>query len=427
MPSSRLCVILAVYFMFPMTLAFGNVLDLDEAIQRTLTYSPTIAIANTEIDVKQAGEYQARLLPNPEFAVEVDGADNIVRKRRNDNDQEITYSLSQLIELGGKRLARKQIAAFQTSLAAYDMELVKLDLVNAATKAVIDVIAAQEYVKLAEEQLRIALEVHTTTSAKVQGGKISSLQERKAHLAHITASLNLEKAKRGLELAKKKLASLWGAACPDFDGVAYPLFDLAHLDDLCVLIDLQSNSLDAMRWDLQIALAQQILIGEKAQRIPDVVVTAGYYREDNEGGLLLGFSMPIPIFDRNQGNIIKAKQEINQFYEKKTEGMVQLKFDLEDAYNQLLTAYRQGVTYKENILASARSAFDAAKEEYTRGKNDYLELLDAQRTLFDIQEQYISTLVEYHQRKADVNRLVGLPLINKGKTFCEEPSLNAYP
>lgn len=98
--------------------------------------------------------------------------------------------------------------------------------------------------------------------------------------------------------------------------------------------------------------------------------------------------------------------------------MVQLRLDLEAAYDQWMTAYRESQSFKEIILSSAKLAFEAAQEEFNKGKNDYLELLDAQRTLFEVQEQYLDALVDYHQRKSDVERTIGLPL----NPICSEPN-----
>lgn len=406
----KLILILLWTLVIPLT---SYALDLQEAIERALNYSPTMAVANSDIDIMQCQQCQASLLPNPELSVEIDGVNSLIRRNRRNgnNDSEITYTISQLIELGGKRNARTQVAAFQTSLAAYEMESVKLDIINDVTKAVVDVMAARENIKLAEEQLRIAHEIHSTTNAKVQGGKVSALQEKKADLNRVTATLALEKAQRNFALAKKKLAALWGSHCPDFTEVIYPFFEINPSEELSDLIEQQKGSLETMIWDLQIATAKKILINEKIQRIPDVVVSAGYVScQDDGDGLLLAFTMPIPLFNRNQANICSAKQQLNQFYEKKAESMIQQRVDLEEAYNQFLTSYKQGLTFKENILTSAKIAFDAAREEYKRGKNDYLELLDAQRTLFEVQQNFIDTLVDYHYQKADIRRLVGLPI-----------------
>ncbi len=383
-------------------------MDLEEALRRTLAYSPTVIVATSDIDISEAEEYQVGLWPNPNFSVELDGATIFNRSRQNNADREISYSVSQFIELGGKRSARKQVAAFQSSLANYQLEAVRLDLKNQVTKAVVDVVAAQEYVKLAEEQQRIALEVYTTTLAKVQGGKISSLQEKKADLSRIATTIGLEKVRRELKVAKKKLVALWGSSCPDFTDVIYPLFEIYPLIDIAVLKEQQCKNLEMLKWDLQIAAAEYAIVLEKAQRIPDVVVTAGYYSDgNNDDGLLLGLSLPIPIFDRNQGNIGKAKIFISQLYEKKNENLNQLRIELEETYDQLQSAYNEGLSFKENIISTTMQAFEAAKIEFTQGKNDYLELLDAQRTLFDVQGQYISTLVDYHHKVADVSRLVG--------------------
>lgn len=403
------CSLIVTCLLISNTVASANTLDLHEAIQRTLIYSPAVAVANSGVDIKNAEEYQVGLYPNPQIDVEIEGANTLMSKKKGSKDsREITYSLSQLIELGGKRSLRKQIAAFQSSLAIYDVEIAKLDIYNNVTKAFIEVVAAQENVKLAEEQKRIAQEIYTTTSVKVQSGKISSFQEKKANIALINADLSLQKTYRIFELSKKKLSALWGSCFPEFTQVDYPLFEITSLMDLAVLIAEQNNNLEVLKWNLQIAMAEKIIESEIAQRIPDVVLTAGYVDCEVEGsGLLLGFSMPIPVFDRNQGNICRAKKLLNQIYEEKKESMIQMRIDLEESYDQLFNAYKEGLAFKETILSSAKAAFEAAKEEYTRGKIDYLELLDAQRLYFEVQEQYIHTLVEYHQNKSDVNRLIG--------------------
>lgn len=388
-------------------------LTLEQALLRAWSYSPAMNIATSVREVKEAEQYQASRWPNPIAAIEMDGANNIGKSRKNAYNREVSYTLSQLFELGGKRRARKQEAAFEASLATYEMESIKLDLYKSIVQGFVDVKAAQEYVNLAQDQQRIAEEVYSVTTAKVQGGKLSSLPQKKADLNRITTSLALEKALRALGIAKKRLALIWGSTDPDFKDVLFALYDSFPPEDLSFLISEQCKSLTRLQWDMQIGMALQVIAGEKAQRIPDLVVTAGYVNCPDDGdGLLLGFSFPIPVFDQNQGNICRAKHLLNILYEKKNEDLLQLRMDLEDAYAGLLTAYKESVSYRESLLPSAKNAFEAAQEEFRNGKNDYLELLDAQRTYFDVQAQYISTLVDYHYQQAEVKRLLGIPLSN---------------
>lgn len=384
------------------------ILDLSTALERAWACSPTLEIANNEVCVKSAEEYQTRAFPNPEAAVEIDGPDSFFGNRGRNCDHEIYYSVSQLIELGGKRSARQREAAFRTSISKWEREAVKLDLSNAVTKAIIDVAAAQEYVRLTKEQQKIAQEVLSTVSTKAQAGKVTPLQTKKAEIAHATASLALDKAQRALEYSRKNVSALWGCIETDFSEVNYPLSAVHSIPDLAYLKANNSNP-DLLKWDVAIAIAEEMINLQKAERIPDVVVTAGYVTGcGSDDSWTVGLSMPIPIFDQNQGNISKARYQLAQILNSQQESIIKTNIALTSTYNEFLSAYHEALTFQETILASATDAFNAASEGYSQGKYDYLELLDAQRTLFEMQVQYINSLVEYHYKKADVQRLVGI-------------------
>lgn len=386
-----------------------GVLDLNTALDRAWAYSPEISIAFNEVGVKQAEEVQAGIIPNPIAAIEIDGADAIVSSRRGRGDRDIFYSLSQLIELGGKRSARQREAAFNTSIALWELEAARLDVASNVAKAMVDVIAAQEYAKVAAEQKNLAQEVLESTSRKAQAGKLTPLQVRKAEIAHATATLTVEKTERRLTLARKKLAACWGSSIVDFNHVVYPFFEAEPLPQVQTLVAELANNPDLLKMEVEICTAKELIALEKAQGIPDVVLTTGYINDQDDGdSWMFGVSIPLPIFDRNQGNISRAKKLLCQLYEDQRARSVQLSLDLEVAFEALRIAYKEGLAYQEEIIPSARLAFDGAHEGYAQGKYDYLDLLDAQRTLFEAQEQFINTIVEYHYQKADVQRLVGM-------------------
>jgi cobalt-zinc-cadmium efflux system outer membrane protein len=83
---------------------------------------------------------------------------------------------------------------------------------------------------------------------------------------------------------------------------------------------------------------------------------------------------------------------------------------LAKAYRALSSAYTEAAELDKNVLRGAESVFEASKTGYTEGKLDYLNVLDAQRTLFKAKAQYIDALASYHTAKADVERLIGRPI-----------------
>ncbi len=83
---------------------------------------------------------------------------------------------------------------------------------------------------------------------------------------------------------------------------------------------------------------------------------------------------------------------------------------LAESYQALSSAYVEALSLEEEALPAARQAFEAARIGYEAGKFGFLEVLDAQRTLFEVTQQYTDALADYHQARIEVERLTGAPL-----------------
>ena len=92
---------------------------------------------------------------------------------------------------------------------------------------------------------------------------------------------------------------------------------------------------------------------------------------------MVGVSIPLPIFDRNQGNISAARQRLYKARELARQADVSLNAELVDVYQSMVSAYEQTVNLRDRIIPASQKAFDAAREGYTQGKFGYLVLLDA--------------------------------------------------
>ena len=126
--------------------------------------------------------------------------------------------------------------------------------------------------------------------------------------------------------------------------------------------------------------------------------------------LSLGYPSRFPLFDRNQGAIREAEYNLVRSFEEQRSAEVAVRTALMTAYGTLSAAAGTVSSLKNEVLPSAQSAFDAVTEGYRIGKFDFLEMLDAQRTLFDVRSSYIDALAKYHKAVADVERLIGEPL-----------------
>jgi cobalt-zinc-cadmium efflux system outer membrane protein len=418
-PNNKKILISTFYFLFalmPMqgeemapcdlNLSSSTYLDLDTAVYRALAHSLSLYIAKDEMHSRGYLVKQARLYPNPGFSYEVENfAGN--NNWKGWNKREERYIYSQLFETSGKRRLRTQAASYQyyASVVGYDVS--KLIVLNRLSRAFIHVAAAQELLKVTLDQAEITHEVLRIAAKKVETGKVSLIQQNKAEVTYSTALIAVEKAKVELKNSKRRLSLLWAQPCPDFEKAVFSFYDITSpipfeqcLADLC-------NQAEIVQSLYQYLNAKKSWHLEKAHRIPDVTLQVGYkanYEEFNQG-MIAGISIPIPIFNRNQGNIGRAYFDMLKTGDQGRQLWLVLESKLAISYEELFRAYEEAERTKNISLPAASQAFELAQKGYLEGKFEYLEVLDAQRTLFDIRERYIQALVNYHTKRADIDYL----------------------
>ena len=130
--------------------------------------------------------------------------------------------------------------------------------------------------------------------------------------------------------------------------------------------------------------------------------------------------MPIPLFDKNQGSLQSAKAREVQSLDEKTALENQLATELADAYARRQTQVEASIVYKNDILQGAQSAYEAARKGFEFGKFSFLEVLDAQRTLFQAKTNYIQTLALARLAEADMQSILGA-VFNENKSLKELP------
>ena len=317
--------------------------------------------------------------------------------------------MSQLIELGAKRLKRTRLAAIERDLAAWDYETKRIDVFTDVAKAFVQVLATREQLALSEELFGLAERVFQAISDRVEAGAASPVEATRAGVALSTSRIELERSRRALLAARRRLAATWGSSRPAFDAVEGDLFALSPIPDLGALEERIGRNPDLARWLAEMEQRSAVLELELANRIPDVTVSAGHRRlnETNDHALVLGLSVPIPIFNRNQGAILEARYGLAKAREEQRAAEILARDTLAAAYQSLSTSFVEAIVLRDEVMPGARSAFDAINEGYRQGKFGYLEVLDAQRTLFEARGQYLEALATYHASIADVERLIG--------------------
>jgi len=380
----------------------ANALSIGEAVRRALAANPDLSAVRREWEATAGTLLQAGLRPNPEAGfVQED-----IRAGRRTSTLQVTVP----IERGGKRDARIAVASRVREQAELGIDQYRADVRAAVMANYFEVLLAKERLKLAQESLTLSSGSADAASKRVQAGKVSPVEETRARVAQAAAQAELARAESDVRTARQRLSALWGDSVSSYGDIAGSLVLPAEgLPDEFVYQRLQTSPqlrrarLEVERWRAQVRL-------ENARSVVDVAVTAGAKRDQASGTTMavVGISVPIPLFDRNQGNIAEAISREYKAQDELTAAEVRLTSQVSQAREQLRAARTEALTLQRDAVPGARSAYQAASQGFTLGKFSYLEALDAQRTLIGTQAQYLRALSDTYQAAAELERLLSI-------------------
>ncbi|GIW86340.1 MAG: divalent cation transporter [Isosphaeraceae bacterium] len=385
-------------------------LTLDEAIGRALAQSPRLQAFRSAVAAAKAERRQAGARQNPEVSFSKENfragaAYKVISPAQN------VYGVSQLVEIGGKISARQDVADKGVEIAGLEHQAAALDLIRDVTVAYAEAVAAEQSVRLAGEQKALAEDVLKSVSTRVDAAAAPLIQKARADVEREAASVALDTAKRRRDITRKRLAVLLGEDKDNFaiDGESF--FALSKPDEEAAVEKLTSGP-DMLRLNSLEEQARSRYDLERANAIPDPRISAGLTRipSAKDQALLVGVSLPIPVLNANRGNIERARTEVSRTEQENRNASLSLAADLNTAEQLLENAYLQASTFKNKILPSAQKAFALAREGYELGRFPYLEVLDAQRRLFEVKQQHIAALKDYHTARAIVERLTAAHL-----------------
>ncbi|KAB0521029.1 TolC family protein [Pseudomonas extremorientalis] len=381
--------------------AQAQTLTLDSALQTAFANNPDLAAAQWEIDIAQGGRQQAGLIPNPVLSWDAEDT------RRNSRTTSI--KLSQALELGGKRGARIDVASRAQDAAALTLEQRR----NTLRADVIDnyygALRAQERLELAQRSMAVAERGLGVANGRVTAGKASPVEATRAQVQLSEMRLELNRAQVGLTDAYRRLAASTGSAGADFQAVATPSQSTPPLPPLAQLLTRLEQTTELRLAELNI-LQNEASVGlEKAQRIPDLDVSIGsqYDASVRERVNLVGVSMPIPLFNRNQGNVLAATRRADQARDLRNATELRLRTETRQALDLWQTANTEVRAFNQQILPAAQSAVDSATRGFEMGKFSYLDVLDAQRTLIAARTQYLTATAQATDAWVRIERIYG--------------------
>jgi len=376
-------------------------LTLNAALELALGANPDLSAAGRELEALDATITQAQARPNPELSALIEDTRRETRTT--------TLQLNQPIELGGKRGARIEAAERGRDAASLELDAKRAEIRAAVTAAFFDVLIAQERLRLAQASVELAQRATGAASRRVIAGKVSPVEETRARVAEAAVRVEQAQAASEVTTARRRLAATWGNSSPHFERAEG---DPEALPPLPAMADLNARLATApnlLRARIEVDRRQSLAEVERSRSVPDMIVSLGGKRieELDLNQAILGVAIPIPIFDRNQGNLLEALRRTVKAHDELSATEIRLSNELALAYERLNLARQEVASLQRDILPGAQSAYDAATKGFELGKFNFLEVLDAQRTSFQAKSQYLRALAEAHRSAAEIDRILG--------------------
>jgi cobalt-zinc-cadmium efflux system outer membrane protein len=349
----------------------------------------------------EGAETQAGARPNPELGLLIEDTHSATRTT--------TLQMSQTVELGGKRSARLSAAARARELAAVALQGKQAELRAAVASGFLEVLGAQEQLRLMQASLDLARNASGIAAKRLQAGKVPPLEHSRALVAEAGVRAELAQAESDLLLARQRLSALCGQSRPGFQGLDGNAEQLPELPADQRIGELMSQAPAIRLAQLDIGRRQALTEGERAKRVPDLTLTLGAKRDAElaRTQAVMGLSIPLPLTDTNQGNLVEALRREDQAREQLSAVTLKLQGDVSQAIERLRLTRQQVQMLRTEALPVAQSAYDAAVKGYEAGKFAFLDVLDAQRTLFQLRQQVLRHTGDAWRAAAELERLLG--------------------
>jgi cobalt-zinc-cadmium efflux system outer membrane protein len=385
---------------------------LEQAISLAVANSPSIKAARTQIQQNQAQEITANLRPNPTLSwdsqfIPVFSGDFSTDTLN--NLQQFDIGLGYLFERGHKRQNRLQAARDATAVTAAQVADTERTLVFNVAQQFINVLLANSTLHFALENLNSFQDTVTISEQRYKAGDISEGDNLKIKLQLLQFQTDVSSARVAKVQALGSLRQLVGyASLPhDFDVVG----DLEYKPLTAALPDLQVKAL-ATRPDLLAAqkgvkAANSQISLAKANSKVDLNASASYSHVSGASSTSLFFSVPLPVFDRNQGEIARTKFALTgaELTAKAAEDTVMT--DVTNAYESATSNQDVVELYVSGYLKQAQDSRDISQYAYKAGAATLLDFLDAERSYRSTQLAYRQAVAAYMLSLEQLRQAIG--------------------
>jgi outer membrane protein, heavy metal efflux system len=378
-------------------------LTLAEALQMAERQNLDLIAARAQVAVAAAGIEIAKERPNPTANT------NVLR-----DDPHEGWWIDQPIELGSKRKKRIDLAKAQTGLTEDDVSALERLTRENVRNAFFTLALARSTTSQKSDALKLAQRLHDIAQTRFEAGDVPEIEVYQANLVVSQAQADFQTAQQEEKVALSDLNTLLNEPPATGWDLQTPLEDLPAplaLGDLLARAENANPDLQKISQQEKVEQSQRALL--QAERLPNLVLSAGidYNSPHNfRYGPRSQASMEVPIFSRNQGEIAESSATLVALDDQAQATRRSVEGHVESGYLDLQTLESQARLYQSSLVPAADKLETLAEESYRAGKENILYVLEAQKNVQAVKQEYLQSLFAVHQAFAQLEEIVGTPL-----------------
>jgi len=373
-----------------------------EALLERIGLTPTTLEADALLDAAEARVRQARVRPNPELGLEAENAFGTGPFSGYDN-AETTLSLTQDLELWGRRGARVAVAKADAGTAGLRRDLATVEAGGRLALVYAEAEAAQRRFLLAEEALAVTIADTRAALILVEEGREPLLRGIQGESEAAAARATLDEAGAERDAAFARLTAVAMLPTP------VTSIDTSLIDRAPAAVDLTAGAALQVRVaEAERAAAESRINVERVRARPDIRASVGVrrYGAEDATALTFGLSLPLPLFDRNRGNIDAAQADFRAAAARLMGARQEAEADRNAAVARL-AASTSRVSASDAGVSAAEEAYRLSRIGFEAGRISQLELRSSRAALISARNAAVDARLARVRAEIDLARLQG--------------------
>ncbi len=393
----------------PPPIASDQAYSLETILNFALSRNPSVGSAEGAIDQNRGYQVAAHTYPNP--SVNANSGHGVIRDagRADVRDTltrqsitEFNVTVGQPIEWPSKRAARQRATEAGVAVASAGLEETRLNLKADVKVAFYDMLLAQRAVTLAQQNLATIEDVHKAVRTRVRLGESPQFEAIRSEVEVLKANQSLTQAVNRVRVSRVMLDMLTAGSL----GASFSINGQFHRAGPGFSLDLLTQRALTQHPTIHrltkfVEQADHTLEFERQARVPNITVGGSYWREIGREAFQGGLTIPTPLWDRRQGEIMAAfgsKRKGEADYLRARNELIR---NISQHFQDAKTTAELIEVYEKGLLKQAEEALRVAKFSFQQGASSLIEVLDAQR----VQRQI---LLDYAQAQFDLSIALAL-------------------